>query len=233
MSDFKIIPTFFIILFAMLCRYFVFAGLMYRICSKTPKSPLSIKDIQKEQMHSDVFWSIISTIIFAVFGTFLTKLWSTGGTQIYYSLEDYGLFYTLFSLPLLLFLQDTYFYWTHRLLHHPAFFKRFHLAHHRSKFPTAWTSFAFHPVEAIIQALILPVLLIVFPVHWIIFILFLMIMSFFGVFNHLGYEFLPRFLEFKLGIITASHHHVHHQKVQKNFGLFFNWWDLLMKTEFR
>jgi Delta7-sterol 5-desaturase len=223
--------AFVIIFIAMLVRYFALAGGMYYISLKTKRPYLSSQAQKKFHLKRDIYWSVISTIIFAGSGVWLLHLWQTGQTKIYFQMNEYGYFYLVFSFFLLLLLQDTYFYWTHRLLHTPILFQRFHLAHHQSKAPTAWTSFAFHPIEAFLQALIVPILLQFIPVHFSIFILFLVTMTFFGIFNHLGFEFLPLVLDRKFGIITATHHHVHHQKIQKNYGLFFRWWDLAMKTE--
>lgn len=222
----------FLILFvAMLTRYFGFAGIMYLICKKTKKQPLASTHSPETQITRDIAWSVISTVIFALVGVWLIIQWQKGNTRIYFDVSQYGVLYLIVSLPLLLFLYDTYFYWSHRLLHHKKLFSRFHKAHHQSRIPTAWTSFAFHPVEAMVQALILPILLMTIPVHMGVLVAFLLTMTFFGVFNHLGYEFLPRYLEAKLGIITATHHHIHHQKVTQNYGLFFNFWDIAMKTE--
>jgi lathosterol oxidase len=225
--------VFLIIFTAMLLRYFGLAGLMYWVCLRTKKTPLSHSRFLDTQVKRDIYWSILSTLIFAIMGTYVFDQWQKGNTQIYDDISDYGLIYWILSLPLVLVIQDTYFYWTHRLLHHKNFFHPFHSAHHQSRIPSAWTSFAFHPVEALIQALILPLILIFIPIHFSVLILFLLLMTFFGIFNHLGYEFLPRSLEYKLGVITATHHHIHHQKVSQNYGLFFNWWDQWFGTESR
>jgi Delta7-sterol 5-desaturase len=215
----------------MLFRYFAFAGAMYQVTMRTKRIPLTPKKFQETQTARDIKWSVISTLIFAASGTLLIYLWHTGRSALYYNIDDYGWIYFLVSLPLILIIQDTYFYWTHRLLHHRSLFNPYHLVHHQSRTPTAWTSFAFHPVEAALQAIILPVIFVLIPVHYAVLFTFLGVMTFFGVFNHLGYEFLPKALEAKFGVITATHHHFHHQRVDRNFGLFFTWWDRLMKTE--
>ena len=215
----------------MLLRYFSFAGVMYYITSKTSRPPLTPRKLHETQTARDIKWSVVSTLIFALSGTVLIYLWHTGQSALYYNIQDYGWSYFFFSLLLILVIQDTYFYWTHRLLHHRLLFNPYHLVHHQSRTPTAWTSFAFHPVEALIQAIILPVIFVLIPVHYVVLFTFLGLMTFFGVFNHLGHEYLPQFLERKFGLITATHHHFHHQRVDRNFGLFFTWWDRLMKTE--
>ena len=44
------------------------------------------------------------------------------GTVIYSDIDAYGWFWYLASVPVYLFLHDTYFYWTHRMMHHPRVF---------------------------------------------------------------------------------------------------------------
>ena len=49
------------------------------------------------------------------------------------------------------------FYWMHRFMHLPGIFKAVHKVHHLSHNPSPWAAFSFHPLEAIIEAGILPV----------------------------------------------------------------------------
>jgi lathosterol oxidase len=187
-------------------------------------------NLDDKQKRKDIRWSVMSSIVFAASGALVVYLWENGKSGIYLDFSRYSLWYLPVSLMLYLFIQDTYFYWTHRLMHKYGF-KYIHLAHHESKTPTAWTSFAFHPWEAMIQAAILPIMISWVPIHLGVLGIFLLVMSAFGVTNHLGKEIYPAFLEKKLSIITANHHHVHHKKLNKNYGLFFSFWDKWMGTE--
>lgn len=105
------------------------------------------------------------------------------------------------------------------------------MVHHISRNPTAWTSFAFHPFEALIQALFIPVMVFILPIHVTVLGLHLLLMSVFGVTNHLGREIYPSWIEKKFYLITATHHQKHHQSMSVNYGLYFTWWDLLFQTE--
>lgn len=222
--------TFLLLSAVMLMRYFIMAGMFRLICKKTGKAPIDEGPISPRQMGRDIFWSIQSSLIFALAGTFLIKLWQDGQTKIYYDIGEYGAWYLAISLIVYLFIHDTYFYWTHRLLHLYQF-KRCHFVHHESRIPTAWTSFSFHPSEAVIQALILPVLVVLIPIHWMVLVTFLIIMSVCGLLNHLGFDFYPSILEKKFSLISATHHQRHHKQVTVNYGLYFTIWDKLMKTE--
>ena len=222
--------TFLILSAVMVVRYFLLSGTFRFICKHAGKPPIDKGFVSSQQIKRDIYWSIQSSIVFALAGTVLIKLWQAGQTSIYYEAQKYGLWYLLISLGIYLFIHDTYFYWTHRLLHRYQF-KKCHFVHHESRIPTAWTSFSFHPIEAIIQALILPVMVWLVPIHWVVLIAFLMIMSVCGLMNHLGFDFYPTILEKKISLISATHHQRHHKQVTVNYGLYFTFWDKLMKTE--
>jgi Delta7-sterol 5-desaturase len=223
--------TFLILSGVMILRYFFLAGSLYLYGLIRKLKPIAAGNVSPLQIKRDIIWSVLSTFIFAAAGTLIIELWKTGKTLIYFTLSEYGMIYFIFSLFILLFIHESYFYWTHRILHGKYFFQTIHRVHHESRIPSAWTSFSFHPAEALIQAMILPILLIFIPVHWTVLLLFLTIMSVLGVLNHLGYELYPHFWEHKWQMISASHHQLHHQKVSVNFGLYFTFWDKLMGTE--
>ena len=93
---------------------------------------------------------------------------------------------------------------------------------------------AFHPVEALSGALVIPVLVFVVPIHVAVLGLVLTIMTVMGVTNHMGWEMFPRRLvHSRLGswLITATHHQLHHELYRCNYGLYFRFWDRLCRTD--
>ncbi|ADM09793.1 sterol desaturase family protein [Parvularcula bermudensis HTCC2503] len=179
--------------------------------------------------------SIGVSLIYALPAAVLFFLFEQGGTALTREIGGLGdLFWQPVALILYLVLHDTYFYWTHRAMHHPRLYKATHHTHHMSKQPTAWASFCFSPAEALIGAVIVPALAFVIPIHVATFLLLLSLMTFSAVMNHAGVEVWPRrFLDGPIGrhLITARHHNLHHTKFQRNFGLYFRWWDRLMGTD--
>ncbi|MCB0634987.1 MAG: sterol desaturase family protein, partial [Lewinella sp.] len=144
-----------------------------------------------------------------------------------------GIWYLPFSFAMLVVLHDAYFYWMHRLLHHPRLFRWMHLAHHRSNNPTPWASLAFDPLEAVLEIAIVPVLVLVIPLHPTVLLAFATWALAWNVIGHLGYELFPggwvdhpvlRWLN------TSTHHNLHHRYSKGNYGLYFNWWDRWMDT---
>ena len=106
-----------------------------------------IKDYARESGFSTV-----SVIIFSI--PPLLMLYSDTirpYTTFYTSIDEHGALYFVLAFPLMLLMHDTYFYWAHRLMHHPWLFKKIHLVHHKSTNPSPWAAYAFHPFEAIAE----------------------------------------------------------------------------------
>lgn len=119
-------------------------------------------------------------------------------------------------------------------MHHPKIFKMVHKVHHNSLTPTPWTAFSFHPWESLLEALVLPLILLMVPVNVYVLGFYLLLMTLSSVINHLDIEIYPeRFQKNRLGklLIGATHHHYHHKEFNTNFGLYFTFWDKWMGTE--
>lgn len=187
------------------------------------------------QMRREIGWSLASAAIYGVPAGIVAWGWQAHHwTRIYTDVHAFPLWYLPVSLLLYLFAHDTWFYWTHRLLHRPAWFRVAHAVHHASRPPTAWAAMSFHPIEAVSGAVVIPALVFVIPVHIAVLGLVLAIMTLMGVTNHMGWEMFPRALvHSKAGgwLITASHHQLHHERYQCNYGLYFRFWDRLCGTD--
>ncbi len=220
-------------------RYFIVAGIAFLIFYVLLKQVLSSKKIQQRfPKYSDYLREIrYSTLTIFIFGFvpvfFIYNENVSKYTLLYKNLDDYGWFYFWSVFPIMLFLHDTYFYWMHRMMHHKNLFKLFHLVHHQSTNPSPWAAYAFHPLEAIIEAGILVVFLFALPMHRLHFFLFFMFMILYNVYGHLGWELYPKnFNKTKIGrwINTSVCHNQHHQFFKGNYGLYFLIWDRWMGT---
>lgn len=110
-----------------------------------------------------------------------------------------------------------------------------HLIHHKSIHTSVLTSFSFHPLETIFQAAFLPIVIVILPIHIYALLFVLLIMTISATINHAGVEIYPsgKFGKwFQKWFIGATHHDNHHRKFNYNYGLYFTFWDRLMKTEF-
>jgi len=177
----------------------------------------------------------MSTVfIFAVIGFCLLSMKNAGYTLIYNNLSEWGWAWFVVSLALMLVLHDAYFYWTHRLMHHPKIFRHVHLVHHSSTNPSPWAAYSFHPLEAVIEAGIFVFIVFTIPAHGLALFFFLIYMIIRNVLGHLGIEFLPKnFLKnpWFNWHTTTTHHDLHHKHFDHNYGLYFTWWDKWLGTE--
>lgn len=188
----------------------------------------------KDQVRKEIIWSAITSLIFGVSGTIMVTLWQKDLTALYTDLFQYPLWYLPLSLVIVLFLHETYYYWLHRWMHLPSVYRVMHKVHHDSIHTNSLTSFSFHPIESIAQAVIIPLFVFFIPAHIYVLLLVLVIMTFSGTLNHAGVELYPEgFHKHWLGkwLIGASHHDQHHKKFRVNFGLYFTFWDRWMGTE--
>ncbi len=239
MGDF--IGYIFIFFAVLLLRFFGTAGLFYIYYSNTKNDAtsrkiLSNRHAKTKQIRREIFYSVLSTAIFALFGAVTYWLWLNDYTAIYLNASQFGYWYLPISLMIVLLLHETYYYWMHRAMHFPRFFRVVHKVHHQSVSTTPWTAFSFHPWEGILEALIVPLILIVIPVHIYVLLLYLIFMTLSSVINHLDIEIYPvGFRNSKFGKlwIDATHHHFHHKEFNTNFGLYFTFWDKMMRTESR
>lgn len=226
-----------------LLRYFLVAGGLY-LCFYSPSSrsvgsstvnPSGEKLTPSwRSIQSDIKLSILSAAVFALAAAFIMSAYGWGMTRLYSHSQQYGLWYLGASYITVLILQDAYFYLTHRLFHHVSLFPWLHQGHHRSRYPTPWTSFAFDPLEAIVQSLFLVGIVFILPLHFITLIAVLTTMTVWAVLNHLGLDRLPLwFPHHWLGrwFIGPAHHSIHHLKYTVHYGLYFTFWDKLLGTQ--
>ena len=219
-------------------RYFLIAGLFYLIFytwfpSKFEARKINKKKYKKGQFKKEIKWSLITSLLFSVAGTITVILWQKGFTKVYTKPDLYGYWYLPVSLIIFMLLHETYYYWIHRWMHIPRVYKIVHKVHHDSKIASPFTAFSFHPFEGLLQAIFLPLMLMILPMHYYIIILQLTIMTFSSVINHLDIEIYPKPLKKSFGkyIIGATHHSLHHKQFKYNYGLYFTFWDKIEKTE--
>lgn len=226
------------VFFLSLIRYLVIAGIAFLVFYIfTRRKPLLQKIQAKFPKGSDyrreVLYSIFTFVVFASTPFILNHPAVQPHTTIYNTFATHSTVYNIGIFLVMILMHDTYFYWTHRMMHHPKLFKVFHLLHHKSTNPSPWASFAFSPAEAVVESGIVYVFAFTIPVHFIHIFIFLIFMTVYNVYGHLGYELWPRgFSRHWLGkwFNTSVNHNQHHQYFKGNYGLYFTFWDKLMGT---
>jgi lathosterol oxidase len=228
-----------LIIFALVSlRYLLIPGSAYLFFWKWKKENFQSLRIQptfpsEKKIRNEVKWSFVTFTIFALVGTLVHYAGKSGFTLMYRDINDYGLAYFIFSVFLMLLIHDTYFYWMHRFMHLKPVFKYVHKIHHESTNPSPMAAFSFHPIEAILEAMIVPIIIMIIPVHMAAIFLFLVCMTIINAMGHLGYELYPQgftrhpILKYNN---TSTHHNMHHKYFNSNYGLYLNVWDTLMNT---
>jgi lathosterol oxidase len=161
-------------------------------------------------------------------------LYQNGKTAIYTNLTELGIWYLPASLFIAMLVHETYYYFLHRWMHKPNIFKLFHYVHHESIVTSPWTAFSFHPIESVLQALIVPAIIIFIPMHAGVIFFMLILMTITATINHLHIEIYPKGFAnnwFGKWWIGSSHHSLHHSKYRFNYGLYFTFMDKWFGTE--
>ena len=226
----------FVIIFV---RYLILSGVYHHLfhnwlSDKYRNRFVSNSKLKSKQIKKEIYRSAISAAIFTILGMVMIIFWQQGRTAIYTNFDAYPIWYTVLSVFLVLIIQDTFYYWLHRWMHLPRVYRWVHKEHHMSTRTSAFTSFSFHPLESLLQAIVLPLLVLWLPLHINVILLILIFMTFSAVINHGGVEIYPtKWAGVRLGkwLIGAAHHDDHHKKFNCNYGLYFTFWDIWMGTE--
>lgn len=235
----SVIATTAVICMVVFFRYVLVSGLFYVLFYYVFQRHFYSRKISrslrvKGQSLKEIKWSAITSFIFGLSGIGLVWLYQNGYTQIALSWDSSVIIWSVISLVVALFIHETYYYWLHRWMHRPKIFRLVHKTHHDSIVTSPWTSFSFHPLESILQALMVPFLVLFLPMHYLALLFFLILMTVSATINHLDIEIYPRHFEKNwLGkwIIGATHHSLHHSQFRFNYGLYFTFWDKWMNTE--
>jgi sterol desaturase/sphingolipid hydroxylase (fatty acid hydroxylase superfamily) len=185
------------------------------------------------KMLHDVRWSLSTVVLFSLVAVGVYYGARSGILRRYAEIGEHGWGWFALSIVILIVLQDTYFYWTHRAMHTRLLFKHVHRTHHVSTNPSPWTAYAFSPIEALVHAAFVPLVWFSLPLHEAAVFVFLAFMIVRNVLGHLSIELYPRGFtksRFWRWHTTTTHHAMHHARFTSNFGLYFTFWDELMGT---
>jgi 4-alpha-methyl-delta7-sterol-4alpha-methyl oxidase len=129
-----------------------------------------------------------------------------------------------------LFIDDFLFYWYHRLLHRPWFYRNIHSVHHAEHSPIALTSLVFHPAEYLLISLSVMIGPVIVGAHVYVLYIWIIIRQWIAIEGHSGYDFpiqLLRIFPFHDG---STFHARHHEDSRTNYGVFYNYLDRLFGT---
>jgi len=126
--------------------------------------------------------------------------------------------------------QDTIFYWSHRLLHQPFFYKRIHKQHHQFYTPVGISSEYAHPVEDFLNQAAFIAGPFIMGSHIFTLYMWLLLRLWETVDAHSGYALPFPLSPFSL-FGVAEQHDYHHSQNKGCFGSFFGLWDWICGTD--
>lgn len=194
-----------------------------------------IKRAGTTQIKAEIKNSLIVILFGLVTTPVLLLLQNAGYIEIYVEPLQYGWRYLFLSATVLWVVNDIWFYFSHRLLHHPKVYRYIHAIHHESLDTTPYTALSFHYLEPIILTGGVYLCLLLFPISLVAIAVIQILGLLNNIKSHLGYEFYPKFFDrtpILNQLVNSVHHNQHHTRYNGNYGLSLRTWDLLFKTEF-
>ena len=189
--------------------------------------PLDPRPLAKGQLKRELLWSASSIAIFGVGMVFPWGFLQLGWAGL---AVDPSWRQVAVEFLVLLAWNEIHFYINHWLLHTP-WLRRFHLPHHRSVVTTPWSTYAFHPVEALMlgNVILLPMLVHDFSVYALLSVpLFSLLFNSIG---HSNYDWNPA--GHTVFHNASRRHHLHHACFHGNYGFMFPFMDKIFKTALR
>jgi sterol desaturase/sphingolipid hydroxylase (fatty acid hydroxylase superfamily) len=194
-----------------------------------------VQKVDANQIKRELKNSLLTLIVGAMYSSIVFYMSSQGQTKIYTDFSEHSAFVAISGFFIMFIVDDTWFYWCHRLLHHPKIFRYVHLEHHKSVDVNPFTSMSFHFIEPLLLSLWIIPIAYVYPIYAPV----LMLVQVWGLLDnikaHLGFELYPAKLNkswFRF-LTSSTHHNMHHSKFDGNYGVHFRFWDKLLGTEFK
>lgn len=222
----------------MAVRYGVIAGgalgLVQKFAGRLAAIRIQNLPFTRAQLLREFGFSMLTVALFAALAG--VGAWATGSNPIARASMPDGALEWLGAavlVPVALLLHDFYFYWMHRAIHISWIYPYVHRVHHLSTNPSPLAALAFHPLEALVEALAVVLIVSLVPLPLPSLVAFGLLAFSFNVLGHLGYELVPpRLLASRVGrwINSSTSHNLHHRAFRYNFGLYTLIWDRFFGT---
>ena len=180
----------------------------------------------KNQIHDNMFWSLVSGVSFFTAYECLVYWITAQGFpltfELYESVSENIVTFVLLMLFIPIF-SSFHFYWIHRFLHWPPLYRLAHALHHRNVNVGPWSGISMHPIEHSLYftSVFIHVFIPSHTLHVVFHILYLTIGP---VASHSGFEklFVANKERMKLGDFF---HQLHHRYYECNYGTVEMPWD--------
>ncbi|RZI65738.1 MAG: fatty acid hydroxylase family protein [Variovorax sp.] len=186
---------------------------------------LDPRPVRPEQWRREFVQSGLSVLIFGLGMVFPWGLLQLGWARLAVDASGWQI---AAEIAVLAIWNDVHFWINHRLLHSKGL-RRFHGPHHRSVVTTPFSTYSFHPVEALMlgNVILWPMLLHDFSFWSLasvpVFSLF------FNCIGHANYDFVTG-VSYSHWFAASRRHHLHHAAHAGNYGFQFTFMDRLFGT---
>jgi sterol desaturase/sphingolipid hydroxylase (fatty acid hydroxylase superfamily) len=222
-----------------LTRYIVFAFATWLIVWVILAKLLANRKIRTDtppalQLFKEFFFSVRSIAVFSTVGILYGILDNLGLMWGPAVADRLGPIWAVVTFIALAYGHDTWFYWTHKIMHNPILFRHFHRTHHKSFNPSPFTAYSFDMKEAFVQAIYLVIWSLIVPTSYGVIGAYVVFQIARNTIGHCGYELFPANKDGKPmfdWMTTVTHHDLHHARSGYNYGLWFTHWDRWMGTE--
>ena len=211
---------FLFVLIAFTAMYFTFAGITTLLTTRVFPAlnigaAVDTRPLRDGQLQREITRSLVSILIFAIYGLITYKLWQAGYLQI--DIRAPWLRVSLEMVVLFLW-NELHFYCCHRVLHTRWLYRHVHRIHHESVVPTPFSTYSFHWFEATLlgSVMMLPMLFHTFSLAALVSLPVLSIL-----FNTIGHANYNVFAKKSSALYSASvEHSMHHRRVSGNYGFY-------------
>ncbi|MBN1208804.1 MAG: sterol desaturase family protein [Myxococcaceae bacterium] len=175
---------------------------------------IDVQPLRPGQVREEIGWSLVSIVIFGGYGALTLWLDAQGLTRLRWELTPLGLATDLAVLTLW---NEAHFYLCHRVLHTRWLFRHVHSIHHRSRVPTPFSTYSFHPLEAALLGSVMVTLQLLYDVSIWAALTYPLVSLAMNCLGHLNYSLLPG-RWWSAPLRASEHHGLHHHKVKGNYG---------------
>ncbi len=209
--------------------YFIIGKLFLTICKKLENKKLIHKivpeEVSKKQLRFEIKHSLLSIIIFAFSGWPIVYFVRHGVIK----LDHTSLSTVLMGVILLNIWNEIHFFLVHRLMHTKWFMKNVHIIHHRSRIPTIYSVYSFHPLEAILLSTVPLLLDLIIPLSPLAIAIYPFTSIILNLIGHCNYRVWKT--EGPSWFRLATSHNEHHVIGKQNFGFASSILDKLVKRK--
>ncbi len=196
--------------------YLFFSFTIEKLLNKKAVFDNQVKYIDNQRKF-ELKYTFLSIFIFSLGSVVLVEFYKIGRILT----ENPTLLEFITEASILIIFNELHFYVVHFTLHKTSL-KKYHLIHHRLKNPTAFSSYALHPVESSMLGSVMPIILLFGSFHYQS-LLFLTIWSLvINCISHTNKNLRLKFL---------TEHQQHHSYYNGNYAFTFSFLDKILKQE--